>query len=59
MHILPKEDTGEYQRSTYNLINEMTKQIIIEDLLVKPVWQMTWEEYLELTQYALKSALRQ
>jgi len=34
----------------------MTKQIIIEDLLVKPVWQMTGEEYLELTQYALKSA---
>lgn len=56
MHILPKEDTGEYQRSTYNLINEMTKQIIIEDFLVKPVWQMTGEEYLELTQYALKSA---
>ena len=31
----------------------MTKQIIIEDLLVKPVWQMTGEEYIGLTQYAL------
>ena len=34
----------------------MTKQIIIEDFLVKPVWQMTGEEYLELTQYALSSS---
>ena len=34
----------------------MTKQIRIEDLLDKPVWQMTGEEYIELTQYALSSS---
>ena len=34
----------------------MKGNIQIESLLDKPVWQMTGEEYLELTQYALKSA---
>lgn len=34
----------------------MIKQIVIESLLDKPVWQMTGEEYIELTQYALSSS---
>lgn len=56
VHMLPTGDTGKCQRPTYNLINVMTKQIRIEDLLDKPVWQMTGEEYIELTQYALSSS---
>lgn len=34
----------------------MKGNIQIESFLDKPVWQITGEEYLELTQYALKSA---
>ncbi|MCH3940483.1 MAG: DUF3853 family protein [Bacteroidales bacterium] len=37
----------------FGQVREMKDEKIIEGLLVKPLWQMTGEEYCQLTQYAM------
>ena len=37
----------------FGQVKEMKDEKIIEGLLVKPLWQMTGEEYCQLTQYAM------
>ena len=38
---------------TLKTVSEMSTEININGLLEKPLWQMTGEEYCQLTQYAL------
>lgn len=38
---------------TLKTVSEMSTEININGLLVKPLWQMTGEEYCQLTQYAM------
>ena len=38
---------------TLKTVSEMSTEININGLLEKPLWQMTGEEYRQLTQYAL------
>lgn len=58
VHILTVEENAKVPEFNPNInlfkqSNAMNRNIDIQDLLEKPVWQMTGEEYCQLTHYAL------